>query len=1393
MNTKNSRNNTSFLKKLQNIKLVLLNINNYINISLQNHRNKNRTKLAIQPIQISTFLSVLPFLFGFYQFLNQKYPQEKKYLFFSKNIPVLMIPTEKIHWDTYLYFLKNKNKLDFTESQIYWSDKNLLIQSQDSNTNFFDNTSRLISYIEKKNYINTKLKNNWYRFSLEENNSKSIIDFYYQFDEIPRNLQSINEDIFDPNVLKWGDNLFDQTSSKDALLVRKKQSNRRKQNPTVKNSLNFKLSSIPLKSQNFSRTLFGLKTQYNIANSKLVNNSTLDLKLENFIKLEKIFGNEIRKLFSQTGLIPTTLFKKNSKSIFFDQRVNLKSEELQVLQELIRDIDTISLAKPINFMRLMSGYKYPDMTQRELISFLIQKNISNIKNIRIIFPTTYLMPQNSSIEIKSPSKFLIQSSKKSLKDFSTGEIQYEGPTILLNKKTGLDWEIEPKNSDYRSLRNWLEGYFNTKNPLSDSIKSFFGIYESPESVSKISSDTSHSNKYWSKNLPLHRIGIITNNTYSIIPFERSFQVPSFNDIEWKEFIETNRELIDKNLIDYSTIALPIIETRLPKIETDNNFFIYKDTVDFEFQNPFEKEFKDKQFLNDTTKQPKKYLTNLDFLPHIKTFSKGESLENQYSSGIYQKLPGIIGNTRLISFSDLWEPLTFKSWLVISQIGFAFLVFKVLKALADNYGRELLVYLLDLVALLGFLDDDLKQEIEILMGQREKGFRIIKKTTKTFGNIGGIQSLLPEIVEIVWFLRNSGREFSISKTLPRGILLTGPPGTGKTLLVQAIAGEAEVPVVALSGSSLLEPGESGALKLEILFQEARRLAPCIVFIDEMDTLAQKREQVLQNPMGADEILEALSTTAPPYAPNRRDTDNSEQSENFSDMVSSEQDMQKEKLRILMQFLVELDGIQGRDGVVVIGATNRPEILDPAILRPGRFDRVLELGLPGPEKRQEILKLYSENIGIDKNISWKYLIHRTAGYSAADLASIMNQSTLNAILNRTHHTIQTIESGIDRITTIGFEKPIKTDIKTVSTLQLAYYQAGKILISFLLEYHPPTLVSHLWPRRTNIRALQINQNLQKYFFRFARRIELEHRIIGCYAGKAAEILFLQDSGLKLNLSDFGTEDIQFAQNLLNSMVEKWYFYSKKILIQKNSDILSKYNEKEYRDTPEKIPFFNTILEDYEFESMIELTKVDESQSTLDSHKFENSITSHPQNYLSIASWQYKVADEFELATRKFSDWYRLYLPDPQQNERNLEWTPPDEFYHGNQLIENLTDSIKWTNLSSIRIDYEIHCLVLESFNKAFTLLDQHREILDKLAFELLHKEILREPEIDKILEYFTLQKSTSTSIKFQPKSISQDDNDKQITKPIKLISKNWGENSRRIKSRSLDLNLIKDQPK
>ena len=185
-------------------------------------------------------------------------------------------------------------------------------------------------------------------------------------------------------------------------------------------------------------------------------------------------------------------------------------------------------------------------------------------------------------------------------------------------------------------------------------------------------------------------------------------------------------------------------------------------------------------------------------------------------------------------------------------------------------------------------------------------------------------------------------------------------------------------------------------------------------------------------------------------------------------------------------------------------------------------------------------------------------------------------------------------------------------------------------------------------------------------------------------------------------------------------------------------------------------------------------------------ESSIEQDPQKYFPTASWQYQISNEFELATRAFSDWYRLYLPDPQQSERNLEWTPPDEFYHGNLFADKLTESITWNQISEIQIDYEKHSLVLQSFNKAITLLDQHREILDRLAYELLASGILREPEVQKILKEFNLNLDDST-----PKDqFDWDRNYKNFLQQATILSKNWGESSRRLESRWINGKLITD---
>jgi ATP-dependent Zn protease len=1355
--------------------------------SSHEHKIFIRSKLVFQPGNLATFISILPFIIGFSQFLTQKYSSQKNNLFFEQNLPGVSFPTQKIHWDTFQYLFQTQNNKDiltrFKTNKITWSDKDLIITTPITDLLTPASEKKLIGYINQSGDSDKiTITSKWYKILFFEKNLTFTSLFYQNLDEIPIKLEGSYQSYKNTKPINFSSNRLFTSSEKIISFSNSKIKPRFSSDQFYKTT--FLIGYKPKDSFQIVRDS-QLKTT--IVEKSFVNQISYQKQKELFIN-EYLLNSEIRKVFLNTNFAPSISFLRNSSNPTkmleenLIKRDFLKLEEGQIFPEIIRQIDKIELPGPLTSTRLMSGYRYPDMNLTEVICFLLQKNNSKLWNLKILLPSSYLFPQFTNFNHFKVPTYLIQSKQLTLKDNLQREIFYQGPTVLLDKETGFDWKINTQNST--PFRLWLENYLGATNPSSQSIKNFFGIFDSPENLTQtpISKSLSEKEKYLFKHLSIFQNGSITNPLTSYLPFTRSFQLPAISLKDWENHLLKDLGINDLNSVQYNTVLLPIFEVRNPKLKNPEIFFGYKNSLDFEFIHPLRSIFQSRRL-----KSFPSNLNQMDFRVNGSTFGYGHSFPSKLTSGKYQKIPSIFQKNSTVFFSDIWEPLTFNSWLITAQIGFAFLVFKILKALADNYGRELLVYLLDLVALLGFLDDDLKQEIEILMGQREKGFRIISKITKNFNNIGGIQTLLPEIIEIVWFLRNSGREFSISKTLPRGVLLTGPPGTGKTLLVQAIAGEAEVPVLALSGSSLLEPGESGALKLEILFQEARKTAPCIVFIDEMDTLAEKREQVLQNPMGADEVIESLSNIKSVQSPSEslRKSSTPENSDEIADAIFAQQDMHKEKLRILMQFLVELDGIQGRDGVVVIGATNRPEMLDPAILRPGRFDRILELGLPGPEKRREILTLYSENLGINQDISWNYLIHRTAGYSAADLAGIMNQSTLHAILKNSHHTIETIEYGIDRITTIGLEKPQKTRNQKSLASQVAYYQAGKILVSALLEHHPPTLVTHLWPRRTNVRALQINENLQKYFFRFARRIELEHRIIGCYAGKAAEILFLQEVSHSTNLSDLGTEDIQFAQNLIKYMIQNWYFYGKNIAIQQNSNILTLFNEKEYRDLTDKVPFFNSMLETNEL-SLINKGEQFGNNSYTPNFLGESSIEQDPQKYFPTASWQYQISNEFELATRAFSDWYRLYLPDPQQSERNLEWTPPDEFYHGNLFADKLTESITWNQISEIQIDYEMHSLILQSFNKAITLLDQHREILDRLAYELLASEILREPEVQKILKEFNFNLDDSTS----KDQFDWDRNYKNFLQQETTISKNWGESSRRSKSRWINGKLITD---
>ena len=1309
--------------------------------------------------------SVLPIVLGFSVFLNQKYSVDKKSVFFEQNLPGLSTPTEKLRWETFHYLLKDKNNpLQDPKNKTSWFQRTLLItklqKKEESRLLGGFTASDLGSITSHRQFERNPSKGSeatasskarkWYTLLLDEPNLNFWQKLPREFDELPSKLEAI-ENSFATTPLNIP---FDKVQWQ-VLSSSPNEKNRLKLSTSKKDSI-----------ESLEATRFvGLKLKTIISDSKIspqILSSSVEFANKNkkdFLNSDVTLQKEFRKIFSAPELeelsqIEFDAFNETRPYLF----AALSRQSTQGISDYLGGPESDSFAdlewlegeflKP----RLMSGYRYPDMDLREVISFLWQRKFSDKTDLALELPPNYLLPKAQQFQYPDPPGFELQTQKivlRTLDENQQEKIIYQGPAVVLNSQAGLDWVTQTKN-EKQTLRSWFGKYLGPANSTRGTLKNYFGNLQ-PLSIKSES-----------------------------LPFARSVYIPKISVKEWTVFHEKDKQQQILNaetrgdlpnlefLKNAEFINFPVFKGRIPKVEPENFRFGTNPFVDFQYLHPTLQQFSSAP-RSGTTSYPK-------ISPSL---SFGLTNVNTLSSGTYQKYPLLVGQNNQVFFSDLWEPLTTESWLIVSKLGFGLFFFSVLKTLASNYGRELLEYLLDLVASLGFLDENLKQEIEILMGNREKGFRIISKTTQNFSNIAGIQNLLPEIIEIVWFLRNSGREFALSKTLPRGVLLTGPPGTGKTLLVQAIAGEAEVPVVALSGSSLLEPGESGAIKLQILFDEARKMAPCIVFIDEVDTLAQKREHMGHASTGAEDLLDTLDNPLSNVSHSGQVKATESEDPNA---VLVQEELRKEKLRLLLQFLVELDGIKSRAGVVVIAATNRPEMLDPAVLRPGRFDRIIDLGLPGPEKRKEIFKLYSTNLGVNDEVSWDYFTHRTEGYSAADIASIMNQSTLYAILNQSRHTLETIEYGIDRITTL--EKPMQVQKDTVFALQLAYYQAGKILLSRLLKHHPPTLVAHLWPRRPNARALQISENLQNYVFRFARRVELEHRLIGCYAGKAAEILFLQQGNAFLNVSDLGLEDLHFAQNLITLMVENWTFYSTTSLIHQNSEIITGFNEKEYRyEFAEKLPFFQTLLDPMETTELSVIHR-DEQVGNLnyyyedvEEEEDQDLIEQQAQKYFQVPSWQSRISNQFEFATRTFSNWYRLYLPDPLQKERNLEWIPPDEFYHGNIFAKKLSESLTVNEIANIHIDYQTHSLILQSFNKALVLLHDNRDVLDTLAYELLACEVLHQSQIDYIVKDIVVS------------DVSQSDTTDSDSKTgmEKILSKSWGPNSRRPQSRWLNLDM------
>src|SRR5256712_2468749 len=347
----------------------------------------------------------------------------------------------------------------------------------------------------------------------------------------------------------------------------------------------------------------------------------------------------------------------------------------------------------------------------------------------------------------------------------------------------------------------------------------------------------------------------------------------------------------------------------------------------------------------------------------------------------------------------------------------------------------------------------------------------------FSDVAGVDEAEDELKEIVEFLKNPKKYTNLGGRIPKGVLLVGPPGTGKTLLARAVAGEAHVPFFSLSGSEFVEMFVGvGAARIRDLFQQAEAKAPCIVFIDELDALGKVR---VQSPLGSHE----------------------------------------EREQTLNQLLAEMDGFDSRKGVIIMGATNRPEVLDPALLRPGRFDRQVLVDKPDVKGREEILRIHSKGVKMAPNVDLKVVAARTAGFAGADLANLVNEAALLAARNdKSQVEMKDFESAIDRLIA-GLEK--KRVMGTKEREIVAYHESGHAIVASVLPGLDPVHKISIVQRGFGALGYTMQLPLEDRYL--MQRKDLESQLAVLLGGRTAEEIALGE------ISTGAQNDLQRATDI------------------------------------------------------------------------------------------------------------------------------------------------------------------------------------------------------------------------------------------------------------------------
>ena len=357
----------------------------------------------------------------------------------------------------------------------------------------------------------------------------------------------------------------------------------------------------------------------------------------------------------------------------------------------------------------------------------------------------------------------------------------------------------------------------------------------------------------------------------------------------------------------------------------------------------------------------------------------------------------------------------------------------------------------------------------------------QKTKTTFKDIAGLDEEKQEMIEIVDFLKKPKKFQEMGAKIPRGVLLCGNPGTGKTLIAKAIAGEADVPFISMSGSEFIEMFAGlGASRVRKLFEKARKIAPCIVFIDEIDAIGSRR--------------------------------------------TSSSGSESENNQTLNQLLVEMDGFDTEEAIIVLAATNRPEMLDKALLRPGRFDRQITIGLPDLNGREAILNIHAKDKKIDESVNLRSIAEDTAGFTGAELANILNESAIIATIKR-HKAItnKDIEDAVKKVT-VGLEKHSRV-ISEKDKKLTAFHEAGHAIVSRYLETQKEIKEVSIIPRGVAGGYTMYKTNEDKFY---VSKQEMQEKLISLLGGRAAEKLALDD------ISTGASNDIEVATKIATDMV-------------------------------------------------------------------------------------------------------------------------------------------------------------------------------------------------------------------------------------------------------------------